>query len=73
MLDGAMQGEVARITIGSGVNQLISLPLTTAFTIEKSKELTVARRTFGWQVASQPTSITAIRVDNLTVQVGFEP
>jgi hypothetical protein len=73
MLNSVIQGEAVRVTMGASFNNFASLPLTTAFTIDTPKELTVACRTTGTQVFSQPTSITAISVDSLTIQEGFQP
>jgi hypothetical protein len=73
MLHGFIRGEASRATVGGTVTTFITLPLTIGFTIEEPTDLVVACRSTGTQVWSQPTSITAIRVENLVIQEGFQP
>jgi hypothetical protein len=73
MLNGLIQGELSRATVGGTVTTMATLPLTIGFTIKKPTDLVVACRSSGTQVWSQPTSITAIRVENLVIQQGFQP
>lgn len=70
IVSDAMQG-----LIGGGVNNFVTLPLTFAFTIRTTQNLAVACATenSGLGIVSQPSPITAIRVDRLTIQNGFQP
>lgn len=72
MINGFIQGESSRATVGGDVNNMVSLPLTIGFTIDEPTDLEVACLAGNTtQVWSQPTSITAIPVDNLVIQQGF--
>lgn len=72
MINGFIRGEASRATVGGDVNNMLSLPLTIGFTIDEPTDLEVACAAGNTtQVWSQPTSITAIRVDNLEIQEGF--
>jgi hypothetical protein len=66
---GTLQGELARGMVGGAPNNFVSLPLTVGFTIETTTDLGVACRSdVSPAVVSQPSPITAIRVDRLTIQ-----
>jgi hypothetical protein len=66
---GTFQGELARGVVGGGANNFVSLPLTVGFTIETTTDVGVAcRADVSPAVVSQPSPMTAIRVDRLTVQ-----
>ena len=72
-IDGRSVSKDVRGKIGGTVNNFITLPLTAGFTINTSKELALAcRGDFPGIVVSQPSPITAIRVDRLIVTEGFE-
>lgn len=73
MLNSSIRGEPARAIMGGTYNNFTSLPLTIGFTIEEPTELAVACVTDGTQVWSQASPITAIRVENLVIQEGFQP
>jgi hypothetical protein len=73
MLNGTIVGELSRGMLGGSFNNFLTLPLTAGFTVTRPAELTVACRADPPGVYSQPTSITAIRVDNLVIQGGFTP
>jgi hypothetical protein len=72
-LNGARVGELSRGMVGGSFNNFLTLPLTVGFTITKPQELAVACRADPPGVYSQPSPITAIRVDNLVIQEGFVP
>lgn len=68
------QGDTVQGLIGGGVNNFVTLPITAGFTLRTTQDLAVACAAERPDlVVSQPSPITAIRVDRLTVQGGFQP
>jgi len=75
-IGGNIQGDLARGIIGGTISSFITLPLTTGFRIDEDQDLAVACRSEGSGVVwSQPSPITAIRVNKLAVKkgLGFQP
>jgi hypothetical protein len=70
-----LQSDLARGVVGgTGVDNFVSLPLTLGFTLTTAQTLAVAcRADVADAVVSQPSPITIIKVDRLTVQRGFQP
>jgi hypothetical protein len=72
MLNGAVLGDISRGLIGGSVQNFLTLPLTVGFTTGTAQDLQLAcRGDVG--VRSQPSPMTAVRVNQLTVQKGFQP
>jgi hypothetical protein len=66
---GTLRGELARGMVGGAANNFVSLPLTIGFTIGTTTDLAVVCRSdVSPAVVSQPSPITAISVNHLTVQ-----
>jgi hypothetical protein len=66
---GTLRGELARGMVGGTANNFVSLPLTIGFTIGTTTDLAVACRSdVSPAVVSQPSPITAISVNHLTIQ-----
>lgn len=72
-LNGTRVGELSHGMVGGSFNNFLTLPLTAGFSIRRPQTLAVACRADPPGVYSQPTSITAIRVDNVVIQGGFVP
>jgi len=66
-LGEGMQGELSRATLGGSFGNFVTIPLTVGVTLKTPQDLLVACRGDS-AVSTQPTTITAIRVDRLTLQ-----
>jgi hypothetical protein len=71
---GTLEGDFVQGVLGRDSNDFLALPLTFGFTIQTPQDLAVACVAgSAGAVVSQPSPITAIPVDRLTIQEGFAP
>jgi hypothetical protein len=70
---GGFQGEMSRGSVGGGPSNFTTLPLTIGFRINGNRQIAIAcRADTPGVVLSQPSPITAIRVDRLSIRSGFK-
>lgn len=70
---GTLDSDYVTGVVGRELNDFLTLALTFGFTIQAPQELAIACTAASDGVVSQPSPITAIRVDRLTIQEGFAP
>ena len=65
---GLTRGQLARGMVGGGINTFATIPNTIVFTIAETKNLSLAcRADVADHVVSQPSPLTAIKVNSVTV------
>jgi hypothetical protein len=70
---GTLDSDYVTGVVGGELNDFLTLALTFGFTVQAPQDLVLSCTAASAGVVSQPSPITAIRVDRLTIQGGFAP